>query len=248
MSGGRGRTETTGKEAETNICQLYLSLLVTAGRHLGIREEQPKESKRMAVRTRERMVSTRDALGRWKQAWQMVGTSICCYCLRLIKRDWTTQKRRVGTLTLGPPNVQGVPSNFSSTHSLKREMQTAPEASILHSHPLLPLTWLWDLSKSLARRVVQWKNGLTPETELQRPLFLPKEFSPAGSSIVTQPQGCSLPSFSVNIWSIIGEESLFTRALSMQLLIYLVSLHILFCGILEAGRRKAQKESKQAKQ
>ena len=171
MSRGRGRTETTGKEAETNICQLYLSLLVTAGRHLGIREEQPKESKRMAVRTRERMVSTRDALGRWKQAWQMVGTSICCYCLRLIKRDWTTQKRRVGTLTLGPPNVQGVPSNFSSTHSLKREMQTAPEASILHSHPLLPLTWLWDLSKSLAPQGSSMKErtdsgNWAPETPL----------------------------------------------------------------------------------
>lgn len=96
----------------------------------------------------------RNVLGKFKQSWHVVGTNVCCHCLKLIKikRNWITQKNRMGTLALGLPKIQWVPTNLPSMDSLKRGKKYRQPQKLISSTvtPLLPLTWLWDLSKKLA--------------------------------------------------------------------------------------------------
>lgn len=50
----------------------------------------------------------RYAPGEFKQARQMAGTSICCYCLKLVKikkENLAAQKSRVGTPSFYLPSV-----------------------------------------------------------------------------------------------------------------------------------------------
>lgn len=76
-------------------------------------------------------------------------------------------------------------TNVHSTNPLKREIQAVMEALILQDHPPDLSLLAWELSEELAQQDSLKKEQLTLETELQRRLFESKEFSPPGSSTLT---------------------------------------------------------------
>lgn len=153
MSGGRGRTEMTEKGSwDKYLPALTLVPTCHCWPTFWDKGRTAKgEKKRMVVRMREKLLRHEGCCVQLKQGWQIIGKSLCCYCLKRIKikRNWTTQKSRVGTLTLSLPNIQWVPTNISSVDSLKRRKTCIEPQKLLSSTAtaLLPLTWLWDLSK-----------------------------------------------------------------------------------------------------